>query len=716
MKRLASNWFWVVIVFGAVGFLIYANALNASFRFDDFIFIADKMQVREVGRIWREGDLFRKIPYLTFALNYQWTGLKVWSWHLVNVVLHVAVSLTVYGLAAVLWRSRALSAHPLRTHARSFALASGLIFLCHPLATSAVTYIYQRIMVIAALFHLLALYTYLKARVDRRPLWYLGTVVFTGLACFSKQVNMTLPLTLLLCEVAFGSKSILDFFRRNWAVILAAVGLALYYLSVLQIDLLHLNLDALRKYYPRNVNSDVSWSQWIPTQINVARTYLRLFVFPINQMIDYDYPLAGSLFEKSVLFSAALWAGLFAAAAACWKRQRMISFGILFVAAALTIEFAAIRDVIFEHRAYLPLAGFAFAVPQAIGFLSGDAKRCRITLAAIVAALGIAAVARNAVWADEELFWKEGIRLAPHKGRPYYSLGVYHALRGEHDTAIVQYRKALQIWPNYADAISNLGKSLEHVGNMPEAIHYYRRALEIDPTLPEALNNYGSALVRERRYAEARLAYEEAIRRKPDNFEAMNNMGSSYAQETNYDEALRWYARAIRANPLYADSYNNVGSIHSLRENYPEAEKYFKEAIRLKPESFEARNNLAIQFVWQKRYEDARAVYTEVLRLRPDYPEANNNMGSLLAWEGKLAEAVAYYRKAIQSKPDFADAMVNLANAYSRLGQKSEAERWLQSALALRPGDEKIVKRLQDLATDSDVNSTKVSQNELFTK
>ena len=206
---------FVVFFFLVIGLLIYSNSFRASFRFDDYNFIADKMQVRDLGRIWSEGDQLRKIPYLTFALNYRWTGLDVWSWHLVNTLLHVLVSFLVYAISRLIWRSETLQRHPLQAHAEELSIAAGLVFLCHPLATSAVTYIYQRIMVLAALFHALTLWSYLRARILKSPVWFAAAAVFALLACFTKQVNLTLPLTLALSEMAFCARSSMRYAWRK---------------------------------------------------------------------------------------------------------------------------------------------------------------------------------------------------------------------------------------------------------------------------------------------------------------------------------------------------------------------------------------------------------------------------------------------------------------------------------------------------------------------
>lgn len=688
--------FWAPLLFISVGFLIYSNSFQSSFRFDDYGFIADRMEVRDIGRVWKDGDTLRKIPYLTFALNYSWTGLKVWSWHLVNLLLHLVVTLLVWGLARTTWRSPALTAHPWKKHAEGLSALTALFFLCHPIQTSSVTYIYQRLMVIATLFHVLALYAYAKARIDRKFAMFGLAIVAAILAGFSKQVNISLPLTILLYEAAFCSASFGEFICR-WPRYLAYIaGPAAIYLWAFKHNWVQVVfsggfLNGLRQLYPHNVNSYLAWHQWVPTQLNVIRTYFRLMIFPINQTLDYDYPISNSFSEPGVLVSLLFLAAVLGVAVACWRRYRWITFGLLFILATFIIEFFAIRDVIFEHRMYLPMIGFAFFAPAMVQALSENFQKTKWVCIALLAALSLATFARNAVWTNEEKFWMEDIKHSPLKGRPYYSLGVYYALRGEHDKAAPLYVKAIELWPTFADAYTNLGKSLENIGHMSDAIHYYTKAVELDPTLPDALNNLGSALIREGRHDEARKYYLEAIKYRPDNFETLNNMGTAYAQQKKYDEAYDWYLKSIKANPEYAHAHNNLGSILEIRGDNAGAEKYFKEAIRLRPDFFEAYNNLAAVYTKQQRYPEAIEKYKKALSIQPNYAESNNNLASLLANAGKYEEAERYYLQAIKNKPDYMDVYVSLTNVYLIMHRFSDAEKLLLSAQRLQPDNKAIL-------------------------
>ncbi len=678
---------WVPLLFIFAGFLIYSNSFQVSFRFDDSTFIADKMQIRDIGRVWREGETLRKIPYLTFALNYLWTGQKVWSWHLVNLLFHLATTLLVWSLSRVSWRSPVLAGHPWKDHAEGLSLLTGLLFLCHPVQTSAVTYIYQRTIVIATLFHVLSLYAYAKARIDRK-FWMFGlAAITTVLAYFTKQVNISLPLTLLLYEAVFCASSFKQFLSR-WPRFLIFIGapVAAFFL-IFRFGWIQVFFTrGLKGLYPENVNSYLTWTQWIATQFNVLRTYFRLMVFPMDQAMDYEYPIANGFTEPGVLISLLLLTALLAAGVWCWRRYRLVSFGLFFTVITLAPEFFAIRDTIFEHRMYLPMVGFAFLAPSAVQALFSNFKKTRIVCSALILALSIATFARNAVWADEEKFWLEDLRHSPTSGRSYYSLGVYYAMHGQHDKAVPQYVRAIQLWPNFADAYSNLGKSLEETGHMKDAIFYYAKAVEIAPTLPAALNNLGSALVREGRYEDARKAYREAIHHKPDNYETLNNMGSSYAKEEKYDEAYEWYLQAAKTNPEYADAQNNLGSVLGRRGDTAGAEAHYKEAVRLKPEYFEPHLNLAVLYLGQKRYDDALREYKKASSIQPDNSQINNNAATLLAREGSYAEAERYYLRAIKSKPDFTDALVSLANVYLKLSRFSDAQRSADEALRLEPG------------------------------
>ena len=74
------------------------------------------------------------------------------------------------------------------------------------------------------------------------------------------------------------------------------------------------------------------------------------------------------------------------------------------------------------------------------------------------------------------------------------NLGAVLQMKGDLQNAITCYEKALQLKPNYPDALNNLGAALKDRGDLTAAIDAYNRALQFKPNYPEALNNLGIAL------------------------------------------------------------------------------------------------------------------------------------------------------------------------------------------------------------------------------
>ena len=75
-----------------------------------------------------------------------------------------------------------------------------------------------------------------------------------------------------------------------------------------------------------------------------------------------------------------------------------------------------------------------------------------------------------------------------------------------------EYREALKINPNYAQAHYNLGNVLYNQGNLLEAEEEYREALKIDPNLAEAHNNLGGLLYNQGKLLESEEEYREPLK------------------------------------------------------------------------------------------------------------------------------------------------------------------------------------------------------------
>lgn len=180
-------------VFALVITAAYANSLQGGFHLDDWYALVQNPHIRSLANIPRffidpqtttvlpENRDLRPILLVSFAINYALSGEAVWSYHLLNLLLHwLAVVLVFRIVRDHLW---------LGEDAVPLAAAAALIVAAHPLNTEPVNYLYARSALLTAVFYLAAFDAAIR---DRR----LASAVLLTLALLTKAIAVTFPLVL----------------------------------------------------------------------------------------------------------------------------------------------------------------------------------------------------------------------------------------------------------------------------------------------------------------------------------------------------------------------------------------------------------------------------------------------------------------------------------------------------------------------------------------
>jgi tetratricopeptide (TPR) repeat protein len=103
------------------------------------------------------------------------------------------------------------------------------------------------------------------------------------------------------------------------------------------------------------------------------------------------------------------------------------------------------------------------------------------------------------------------------------------------------------------------GLELEETGApITQAIEAYRKVLELNPEAAGALVNLGTIYYRQRKFTEAEKYYSEAITADPAYPLAQFNLGNLYDEQGRVLEAMDHYRRALQLNPQYADAHFNI--------------------------------------------------------------------------------------------------------------------------------------------------------------
>src|SRR5204863_9671851 len=94
----APHWKHALMLIAAV-WCLYGGTMGYPFLFDDHPNIRDNEKIRSwdgvVKMLASDG---RPVAMLSLAANYALSGTRVWSYHLVNLIIHCAAGLTLYGL------------------------------------------------------------------------------------------------------------------------------------------------------------------------------------------------------------------------------------------------------------------------------------------------------------------------------------------------------------------------------------------------------------------------------------------------------------------------------------------------------------------------------------------------------------------------------------------------------------------------------------------
>ena len=568
-----------------LGILIYSNTWNASFQFDDRDHILSNWSIHNISdipTIWKLNFKTRFLPTLSLAFNLFLTGSDVFSYHLFNLGIHLFNAFWVYCLVLLICATPKMQQSFSRETVYDLACFSALVFLCHPLQTQAVTYIIQRLASMVTFFYLGAIVFYLRGRIEKRAVDYGLAFGMTIAAMLCKENAFTLPLAIVLVEILFFETQE----KRKTLFRLLPFLLTL----VITPFLIHSNSNAnpaLHQFIPNALikNNAFSRGEYFLTEINVLCTYLRLFLFPIHQNLDYDYPISHSLLEPKTFLCFLLLTGLLAAGIWMLKKNRLVTFSIFWFFLTLSVEstFIPLDDVIFEHRMYLPLAGLAILLAFVLHRFLRRRSHFMIAGTLVILTLSCMTYARNNVWKDEISLWSDTIHKSPHKARGYGNLGFAYAERGEQQKAYDLYEKSIQIDPLYANSYYHLGLYYAQKNDWQKAIALYQKTIALDPQHCQAYNNLGTYYARIKDMDRAADALEKAILSNPSYVVGYDNLGVIYHDKGDIEKAIKTFQKAIEINPAYAPPYLRLGLILKDYGDWKNSADLFQHSSHLDP-------------------------------------------------------------------------------------------------------------------------------------
>ena len=640
------------LVIAGAAVAAYHNTFAVPFVFDDEQSIVHNPSIRSLATAlqppggWGFTVSGRPVLNLSLALNFAISGTAVWSYHALNLLIHAAAGLALFGLVRRTLH-QPIMAKTFAGRELPVALAVALLWTLHPLQTESVTYIIQRAESLMGLFYFLTLYAVLRAATTPASRgWSVVAVAACALGMATKEVMVTAPVVAVLFDRTFlaGSLRAVWTQRRGLHIVLSATWLLLAWL------VLSAGGDRGGTYA---LTPAAFGGYWL-TQFEAVARYLWLSVWPSPLIFEYGV-------TREVHWTAALPYALpvlALAAATLWALVRRPVAGflgaMLFLVLAPTSLMPGVTQTIVEHRMYVPLAAVvALLVGWVISLAGRRALYACIVLAVVAGGL---TMARNRVYQDELTLWQDTVAKRPTSAKAQNNLGRLHFQRGEFADALRRYDLALQHEPESAQTHYNRGLTLEALGRSGEAIAALAEAERILPYFGQAQWRRAVLLLQAGRAEEAIAPAQAAAARLVEPAEAYFTLEQSLAETGRIPAAMDAYAAAVR----YRDDHGEV------------------------------RLNLGVLLAQAGRLPEARVQLEVAARQRPQLPEAHVNLGIVLAESGDLAAAVASYERALQLRPDYPAAHYNLGVTLLRLGRMDDGRRHLIAAGDFPPAREML--------------------------
>ncbi len=584
----------------------YSNSLSVGFEFDDVYLLTNNPSIRSLRNIprffydpftlttVRENADLRPVLQITYALNHAISGLRPWSYHAVNMVLHLVAALLVFRIVRDhLWPGPAL-----------VPAAAALFFALAPLNSQTLDYMSARSALLCTTLYLAAFWCVL-----RRRQW--PAALLHALALLTKAIAVTLPAVIVAYDFLYRDRArcptVLGYvrdWRRVVRLVLAPVVLDLAYLLYRRLLLPPWVSETFHQSFT------TPWL-WFMSEWSAQLYYVRLFLWPDALSIDHDFPYAFSFFQARAWLALCVIVAWIAVALRSAARRPLVAFATVwfFITLAPESSFAPLAEVVNDHRPYI---ASSLGLSVLLAWLIHEASsrlRERQQPAFVLACLVLCAVTipitrhRNWQWQDSVRLWTDAAEKGPGNGRAWMNAGLALMARGQLAEARRHFERARASNPGYAYVYMNISVLEAHEGHLDAALRAADEAVRLNPGLAPAHYYRGRVLEKLGRTEEAAAAYEQALAIDPRHLEASNALARLTPNGASSAEALM---------------QSGLDALYAQRKP-EEAAAYFRKVLDRNPTHYGATYQLAEALDASGHGDEAQRLWATVLQMAEGY-------------------------------------------------------------------------------------------------
>jgi tetratricopeptide (TPR) repeat protein len=313
---------------------------------------------------------------------------------------------------------------------------------------------------------------------------------------------------------------------------------------------------------------------------------------------------------------------------------------------------------------------------------------------------------RNTDFTGAAAAFRQALKTDPNFAEAHYSLGLTIVAdsrnKPEWARALVEFRAALVLRPEYAEAMNMVGVCLLETGEPAKAIPQFKAALLLNPNSAEIHFNLGRALESTGNASEAYMAYLDAVKNRSSYPEAERALGNLLFTRREYEAAAGRFKAALADDPDLEGAHYGFAQALRAEGSIAEAKIEFRQAAMLLQRQSDAirsshLSNESLDLAKNGDFPSAIRSAREAVVLEPENAIAHYNLGLLLADSGDLGSGLLEIRKAISLSPLEIPFYVNLSKMQEKTKDIESAIDSLRQAVRLSPADHEFESKLKAL-------------------
>ncbi len=297
---------------------------------------------------------------------------------------------------------------------------------------------------------------------------------------------------------------------------------------------------------------------------------------------------------------------------------------------------------------------------------------------------------------------KKVVEISP-SGESYNDLGIMYDEMEQNDSAIANYKKAIQLEPTFKYAFHNIGLVFYDGMKLDSANYYFQKVLDIDPNDIPSLNSIGSTYYTMKEYEEAKRYYKRAISLDSNYIFSNYNLGLIYEIIKNNDSAIYFYAQTLELDSTYTRALTGFNVIEGLL------------GLEITDLYQQRKYTLAVKksVTLTKSLERLLKIYPKDGAIRKRLARSYGGLAFYQLFTGQFEDTIASAQKGLELDASEEWIHTNLALGYLLTGQYSEAEAiYLDFKETLREGflqDFKDLEKAEIINKDNE-NVNKIKQ------